>query len=203
MERDILEYSGIYKITCNSLGKIYIGSAQKLSQRFWSHRNNLSKNKHPNYKLQRAWEFYGEESFVFEPILICRKEDLLMYEQKFLDLYECVENGLNICPTAGSQLGVKKPHSEAHKLALKEAWAKRKADKGWFENFKKGQSETQKKQTFMKTDEYREKMSEISREMWVKLKADPKRYSEYSSRQSASQNVRFDILHKKRLTDAT
>ena len=47
--------SGIYCITNRKNGKIYIGSASNLRQRWNGHISDLRKEKHKNRHLQRAW----------------------------------------------------------------------------------------------------------------------------------------------------
>lgn len=58
--------SGIYKIENLINNMVYIGSAIDLQSRFNLHRHDLRHNKHDNTHLQRAWNLYGEENFVFE-----------------------------------------------------------------------------------------------------------------------------------------
>lgn len=103
--------SGIYKITNTANGKIYVGSAKDFPQRWGMHRHMLRKNKHHSPYMQKAYNKHGEDSFVFEVMLVCAKEDLLFYEQRALDaLSPCDPSvGYNICKTAGSSLGRKMP----------------------------------------------------------------------------------------------
>lgn len=111
--------AGIYKITCTANGKSYIGSSVNIKQRFSEHVIALNKNSHHSIKLQRAWNKYGENAFSFFTILVCAKSDLLFYEQIILDFYFAVKDGYNICPTAGSCLGVKKSPESIKKTADK------------------------------------------------------------------------------------
>lgn len=76
--------SGIYSITSPS-GNFYIGSAVCFRHRWKIHKTKLENNKHHNKPLQNAFHKYGMESLKFEILLICRKEDLFMYEQKAID----------------------------------------------------------------------------------------------------------------------
>lgn len=57
-----------------------------MKRRWRRHKCGLRNNKHENIILQRAWNKYGEENFIFEIIQTCDEERLLMYEQKYLDL---------------------------------------------------------------------------------------------------------------------
>jgi group I intron endonuclease len=108
--------SGIYKITNTLNGKSYIGSSVNLVKRKNEHFRRLRKNIHENSKLQNAWIKYGETCFIFEIILECPVENLLIEEQTILDEMNSTENGYNICPTAGNTLGAK--HTEESKLKI-------------------------------------------------------------------------------------
>jgi group I intron endonuclease len=95
--------SGIYKITCLSNGKSYIGSALNMKIRWRSHQNALIRQQHANSHLQRAWNKYGASAFDFS--VVEQVEDpnhLLSAEQSWLDT---TDNLFNICPVAGSSLG--------------------------------------------------------------------------------------------------
>lgn len=118
MEKDILEYSGVYKITNIVNGKIYIGSAVKFKERFRIHKQGLRNNKHANRHLQGAWNIDGEGAFSFEVILVCDKKDTLFYEQLIMDAYKSYNDkiGYNICPKAGSNLGRKSTEETKEKI---------------------------------------------------------------------------------------
>lgn len=116
--------TGIYKIEHISTGKMYIGSAVNIRNRWNQHKSELRKNVHNNAKLQNAWNKYGEESFEFKVLEYCEKEELLKQEQQALDTNNCVKEGFNICLTAGSQLGLKR--SDEIKKAQSEARRGRK-----------------------------------------------------------------------------
>lgn len=110
----IPEASGIYRIACISTGKVYVGSAVNLRARWKGHRKALRKNEHHSPTLQRAWNKYGEENFVFEILeLVLFPEMLTAREQHWLDaLHPFGHEGFNIARVAGSTLGVK-PTPEA------------------------------------------------------------------------------------------
>ena len=67
--------TGVYKIEHTSTGRMYIGSAIQMDRRWSHHKWNLRKNNHPNKMLQNSWNKYGENAFIFDPLLICSKED--------------------------------------------------------------------------------------------------------------------------------
>lgn len=105
---------GVYKITCMTTGEFYIGSAAKS---FKTRRNNhfkqLRRGEHHSFKMQRAWDKHGEASFMFEPVVVCRPEDAVMYEQLIID---GMKPELNVASTAGSLLGYR--HSEEAKKKI-------------------------------------------------------------------------------------
>jgi predicted GIY-YIG superfamily endonuclease len=55
----------IYKIENKITGEKYIGQTLNYEKRIENHLSKLRNNKHVNYKLQNAWNKYGEENFVF------------------------------------------------------------------------------------------------------------------------------------------
>ena len=77
--------SGIYKITCTANGKIYIGSSNNCEHRWMYHRRDLRGGRHHSIYLQRAWNKYGEKSFMFEVIELVMPWSLLDREQYWLD----------------------------------------------------------------------------------------------------------------------
>lgn len=77
---------GIYRIRNLISGKCYYGSSKEIEKRWKRHKNELSKNKHNNTLLQRAWNKYGCENFIFDLVEECEEELLLEVEQKYIDL---------------------------------------------------------------------------------------------------------------------
>lgn len=59
---------GLYKITCSANGKVYVGSAKNLTDRWKRHVVMLQAGKHFNLHLQNAWSLYGAGSFDYEVI---------------------------------------------------------------------------------------------------------------------------------------
>lgn len=78
---------GIYKITNLVNSKIYIGQSINIFSRWGYHRRALNNNKHVNKHLQRAWNQYGEQNFVFSIVLECNYEDLNKYESYYILKY--------------------------------------------------------------------------------------------------------------------
>lgn len=110
--------TGVYAITCYGNGKFYIGSSVNVSARRNSHFSQLRKRKHQNKHLQNAYNKYGEDSFYFDVVEYCTKEDVLTVEQKWLNFLEphCKPWGMNNSPTACNKSGFR--HSEETKKEL-------------------------------------------------------------------------------------
>lgn len=79
---------GIYQIRNILDNSIYIGSTIDLVKRRDRHFSELSLGKHYNGHLQRAYNKYGKENFIFEILIICPKELLSWYEQQFVDQWK-------------------------------------------------------------------------------------------------------------------
>lgn len=76
---------GIYKITNQINGKIYIGSSKDLSRRKKDHFRLLKKGNSHSIILQRAVNKYNIDNFKFEIIVECSEELLFTIEQKLVD----------------------------------------------------------------------------------------------------------------------
>ena len=132
--------TGIYQIRHLTHHKRYIGSAagQKGFEHRWgSHLSDLNLGQHDNSYLQRAWDKYGEESFIFEVIeYIVRLDEMtdeewrtlvLQREQYYLDVFlfaSCNDQrfkqlGYNILRVAGSSLGYR--HSDETKIKMSQS----------------------------------------------------------------------------------
>lgn len=81
-----MRVSGIYKIINKSNGKYYVGSSDHIHKRFYDHKIKLIKNSHINSKLQNSWNKYGEEHWDWNIIEEIPSSDLLLIEQKYLDI---------------------------------------------------------------------------------------------------------------------
>lgn len=102
--------SGIYQIVNIIDGKSYVGSAIDTRKRWWEHLCLLRKRSHHSIKLQRAWDKYGESRFQFVVLeQVDEPKLLVMREQFWIDEKRAATTlGYNICPTAGSHLGLKR-----------------------------------------------------------------------------------------------
>jgi group I intron endonuclease len=117
--------SGIYKIINNLNNKIYIGSAINFTARKNHHLSCLKRNKHGNKYLQKSFNKYGEQNFIFELIEECNKEDLLIREQYYLDTFK---PQYNMCKIAGSNFGIKRSKETCEKLKISNTGKKQSID---------------------------------------------------------------------------
>lgn len=108
----------IYQIICLVNNRCYIGSAVNVKIREREHFSDLKLNKHPNRHLQRAYNKYGFEKFVFKILEVVDGKDILVErEQFYLDTILYAQDfikrlnskfkrlGFNLSPTAYSTLG--------------------------------------------------------------------------------------------------
>lgn len=109
--------TGIYKIINLTNGKIYIGSAIDFRRRELEHYRGLRLNIHHSIALQRAYNKYGKENFVFEKIEYCEIENLIEREQFYIDT---LLPDYNTSKTAGSTLGVKKTEEQRAAQSLRQ-----------------------------------------------------------------------------------
>jgi len=96
-----LDKQGVYIISNNIDGKVYVGSTTvRFKKRFSQHFAELKNNKHKNSHLQNSWNKYSSKSFKFIIIEICEKDKCLEKEQYWIDHYKCVDrkHGYNINP---------------------------------------------------------------------------------------------------------
>lgn len=98
--------TGIYVITAPSGGQ-YVGSAVDFGARWRTHRHLLRAGKHHSRALQRAADKYGIEKLSFKIMIVCRKEDLIFFEQRTIDV---LRPRYNSRPTAENMLGFR--HSQ-------------------------------------------------------------------------------------------
>lgn len=115
--------SGIYTITHIASGRVYVGSAAHIYQRWATHRQTFnSDNGKATPYLRHAWRKYGEDAFRFEIVeVVPNKTELLEREQYWIDHYGAAnrDKGFNVAPKAGSNLGVKQSLEAINKRVAK------------------------------------------------------------------------------------
>lgn len=111
---------GIYIILNLENGKFYIGSSMNIYLRLCKHKTELRSGRHVNDYLQKSWNKYGEQAFLFKEIEYCKIDDLISREQYWLNFHQTFKRdiGYNILEIANSSLGYK--HTEENKFVLKE-----------------------------------------------------------------------------------
>ena len=111
-----MKISGIYRIVNLVNGKQYIGSSADVEKRWINHRSDLRLNRHHSLYLQRSWNKYGADSFLFELLWKCDIEELLYEEQLALNNIKCEHN---VCSVAGNNIGMK--HTAESKAKMSQA----------------------------------------------------------------------------------
>ena len=104
----------LYAIKNVQSGKAYVGSTVGFKERMTTHKRMLKRGKHHCQHLQRAWDKYGEQNFVFVQIggANCQKE-VRELEQAFLELFF----GADLYNTKCSAIGMPSGNSHPSKSA--------------------------------------------------------------------------------------
>lgn len=90
----------VYKITNVQSNQMYVGSTINIEQRKTQHFSSLRNNSHHCVFLQRAFNKYKEDNFVFEVVALFESEDTCReFEQLVLD--EAYDSLYNTSKTAG------------------------------------------------------------------------------------------------------
>lgn len=99
--------SGIYKITHIESGKTYYGSSQNIEKRWKRHKKELNNNTHHNVYLQRSWNKYGDNAFMFYIVEEVEYNLLLDVEQQYIDGNV---DGYNIASACGGDIITNHPN---------------------------------------------------------------------------------------------
>lgn len=111
--------SGIYIIRNERNQKMYVGSGINLKKRRREHKNDLKANRHSNKHLQNAFNKDGLESFTFNIVeYVLDVNNLIPREQFYMDYYKTATRGIgyNLCPNAGSVLGIKRSEEQCKRI---------------------------------------------------------------------------------------
>lgn len=90
--------SGIYLLKFAN-GSVYVGQSRDIYRRFTTHCNKLAKGTHVNAKMLSTYSKYGKPTL--EIILECSREELDSAEKEAIEIYDSINNGLNIAPAGG------------------------------------------------------------------------------------------------------
>ncbi len=144
-----LSQSGVYIIICLANLRFYVGSSKRLTRRFSEHVSDLKMGIHSSYLLQRSWNKYGPDQFMFGVLEYCPETDRVTREQTYLDRFRSYVHsiGFNISDDARSSGGVmseatrdKIRQSRLGKKTSPETIAKNKA--AWVENYDRWQQQS-------------------------------------------------------------
>lgn len=108
--------AGLYEIVCKKNSKRYIGASNSVNRRLNEHKTSLRRGLHSNRNLQKDFDFYKEQNFLFQKIsleLDCEKKELFIKEKNLIAKYsvECLYN-INKKPFAGQN------HSDSVKKSI-------------------------------------------------------------------------------------
>lgn len=118
-----LRLPGIYCIKNIVSGRIYVGSAKDIHDRWRLHRKELRLGIHHSSVFQRSWNKHGPEAFQITILESVDKfENLITREQIWIDRLNaaCPKTGLNRSPKAGSTLGLKYKRSEQSLIVIRQ-----------------------------------------------------------------------------------
>lgn len=112
---------GIYRIVNQVTGQCYVGSSTYLISRKSKHFQALRRGAHENLHLQRAWDKYGKDAFVFEVLERCERDVCIEREQHWIDA---------LCPEYNIRKKAerKAPPEEETIQRMREARARAEAD---------------------------------------------------------------------------
>lgn len=129
--------SGIYCIENETNGRAYIGQSSDIKKRWTQHKSDLRAGRHDNKHLQRAWDKYGEDCFLFSIVEECPVEMLDDAEILWIEYFEAYSHGYNMTTggdaTRGLQAWNKGKHrSQRMRQILSECAKKRTGEKNPF-----------------------------------------------------------------------
>jgi group I intron endonuclease len=113
--------AGIYKLTCNVNGKIYIGKSVNLRERLVKHKQNREIQNNP---ITNSIRKYGWDSFsvtILDVFDYIDNNELLLLESKYIEEYNSTDKaiGYNICKYSTDRTGI--PHTNETKEKLRRA----------------------------------------------------------------------------------
>lgn len=103
---------GVYVITF-APGRQYVGSSRDIDGRWRIHRSILSRGYAKGSKLQNCWNKYPGPRF--DVLIMCREDDLLLYEQIAID---ALKPWCNVLQIAGRSSGFHFNHTPEAKAAI-------------------------------------------------------------------------------------
>lgn len=162
--------SGIYSIYNIVTDEHYIGQSINLYKRINEHirKLRLGNHKYSNHGktlLQKAWDKYGERSFVFSVIETCEKDFLDDREVYWIEFYHCnyakYNKGYNYNKGGSATYKKEKRKTNKNKLVVHKGEEQKVISKHELSQYKEmgyitGFSETNKEKMFKNINKYRE-----------------------------------------------
>lgn len=110
--------SGVYVIRNVVNGKVYVGSSIDVQKRYREHFGALRRGDHRCEGLQRAWQKYSSDVFIFEVAEFCDVEDLIVREQLWIDNLKAADSrfGYNSRAVAESNYGTHRSEETKRKI---------------------------------------------------------------------------------------
>lgn len=108
------KFCGIYMITNNIGGKIYIGQSKNIFTRWAEHIREAFKKPYDNSILHKAIRKYDISCFQFKILELCNESELDEKEKFYINLYEATKDNYNILEGGGGGVpkGVKNHNSK-------------------------------------------------------------------------------------------
>lgn len=112
---------GIYLIKNKIDNKIYVGSSKNIERRFKKHRTELNTGRHSNQFLAKAYKKFGQNSFDFIIIELCKEDNLIDREIFYINYYDSLnpKKGYNLKSPVYHPSNVNKQYSEILSKAKK------------------------------------------------------------------------------------
>lgn len=114
----MIKVCGIYRILNRLNGKCYVGQSLDIEARWLDHTDQLKRNWHHSIKLQRAWNKYGKEAFIFEVLQECSEDQLDYLEAFWMTRLDAVDNGYNVIKIYLEDGRIHHQHSEETKRKI-------------------------------------------------------------------------------------
>lgn len=103
---------GIYSLLWEDQNLIYIGQSTTIERRFYNHKYELEHGTHCNYKIQEAYSKYGLPTFnILEE---CNLDQLDTLEMYYINVFDSLNNGLNLVEGGGGSLKGVDAYSAKH-----------------------------------------------------------------------------------------
>ncbi len=115
---------GIYKFTNNLNGKVYIGKSVNIHSRYKAHIRAAKRfaeyDKHQNITI--ALHKYGINNFTFDIICSCNKKELNDKEIFYINYYNSINNGYNICKGGEGAVIISEKNKKKRSNTIRNKW---------------------------------------------------------------------------------